>query len=320
MKKSLYTFIALFIITISSIIWAVNDFISEGSLEKQITVVFPPNTHFTTIADMLAGNRVIRHPLLFKALLFANGESSKVKAGEYYFPAHISAKDVAGLLASGKTVIHHFTVAEGLMTTEILEMLRNNSLLSGDITLDVKEGELLPETYNFSRGDKRNDMIMRMRHAMQKTLTEAWEGRIPNLPFSTPQQALTLASIVEKETGLATERSRVAAVYLNRLKKGMLLQADPTTAYAVTGGKNKLPHPLTYADLAMNSPYNTYRTAGLPPGPIANPGKASIIATLHPAQSDELYFVATGIGGHNFARTVAEHNENVRKYRESLKK
>jgi UPF0755 protein len=220
------------------------------------------------------------------------------------------------MMAAGRTVVHRLTIPEGLMTSEILEIIKNTEGLDGEITLDPQEGDLLPETYNFSRGDKRNDLITRMHHAMQKALQDAWEGREEGLPLTGPMQALTLASIVEKETGLASERPHVASVYINRLKKGMLLQADPTTAYAVTAGKHKLARPLTYADLQTESPYNTYRVQGLPPGPIANPGKASILATLHPDQSEDLYFVATGTGGHNFAKTAAEHEENVRRYRD----
>jgi len=315
--KFIYLIFSVFVLLAAGALWCEIDFNASGPLAESTILVFPPNTHFTAIADTLAEKNVIAHPFLFKLQAFARGESSRFKAGEYNFSAHIAASDVASMLANGKTVIHHLTIPEGLMTSEIISIVKAIPELDGEITLDIKEGELLPETYNYSRGDKRNDLLTRMRHAMQKTLEEAWTGRADGLPFTTPAQALTLASIVEKETGLASERPRVAAVYINRLRKGMLLQADPTTAYGVTGGKYKLPRPLTYNDLESNSPYNTYRSAGLPPGPIANPGKASILATLHPVQSDELYFVATGVGGHNFARTEQEHEANVRKFRET---
>ena len=316
MKTSLKTVIAALVLLIVGTWWLDHALTSEGPLDAPTTAVFASNTHFTDIADILASQRVIAHPLLFKLYAFVRGESSRFKAGEYAFPAHIPAIDVVYMIANGKTLLHRLTIPEGLMTSEILELVKLTTLLDGEITLDIKEGELLPETYSYSRGDKRNDILTRMRHAMQKTLAEAWEGRADGLPFTTPVQALTLASIVEKETGLTSERPRVAAVYINRLRQGMLLQADPTTAYAVTQGKFKLPRPLTYNDLKIESPYNTYFAPGLPPGPIANPGKASILATLHPIQSDELYFVATGTGGHNFARTPKEHEENVRKFRE----
>lgn len=319
MKQTIILILSVLVLAVSVAAWDTYDFYAAGPTENTITLVFPPSTHFTSIVDTLAENKIISHPFLFKAIVFLDGGSSRIKAGEYDFPPHISPREVADMLESGKTVIHHLTVAEGLMTSEVLQMIRNNDLLSGEITLDVKEGDLLPETYNFSRGDKRNDIILRMQHGMQKALLEAWEGRAGDLPFATPEQALTLASIVEKETGLPSERQRVAAVYINRLKRGMLMQADPTTVYAVTRGKYKLNRPLTRKDLESNSPYNTYKVAGLPPGPIANPGKACIIATLHPLQTDELYFVATGTGGHNFARTPEEHAQNVKKYLENLR-
>ena len=315
--KSLFNMVVVAIVALGiAALWAQHDFLGEGPLPATVTLVFPPGTHFTTIVDTLAENNVIAHPDLFKARVFLRGVSSRFKAGEYIFPEHVSARDVAIMMAQGRTVVHHLTIPEGLMTSEIEAIIAHEPALDGEITLDIKEGELLPETYNFSRGDKRNDILTRMRHAMDKALDEAWKGREENLPFATPEQAVTLASIVEKETSLASERPRVAAVYINRLHKGMLLQADPTTAYALTMGKYKLPRALTLDDLALKSPYNTYQSPGLPPGPIANPGKASIYATLHPVQSDELYFVATGTGGHNFARTVEEHAINVKKYRE----
>ena len=316
MKKRLYPAIASFVLLMVIIASGITSYYGSGNLENSTTVIIPQGARFSEITEILTENKIIAYPFLFKTIVFLNGESSHIKAGEYAFPAHVSPYETASILASGKTVIHHLTIREGLMTSEILEMVKNNAMLAGEITLDIKEGELYPETYNFSRGDKRNDLLARMRRAMQKTLEEAWAGRAENLPFADSQQALTLASIVEKETGIASERSRVAAVYINRLNKGMLLQADPTTAYAVTNGKAKLSRPLTLKDLTLDSPYNTYKTAGLPPTPIANPGKASILATLHPETSDELYFVATGTGGHNFARTLQEHSENVKKYHE----
>jgi len=314
--KTFFTMLAaLMAIAAGAVWWATAGFVEPGPLPQSVTITFPPGDRFARIVDTLAEQGVIAHPFVFEVLVFARGESSRFKAGEYVFPAHVSPKDVAILMASGKTVVHHLTIPEGLMTSEILELVKQAPALEGEITLDVKEGELLPETYHYSRGDKRNDLITRMRRALSRTLDEAWAGRAQGLPFTGPEQALTLASIVEKETGLPAERPRVAAVYINRLRRNMLLQADPTTAYAVTMGKHKLGRPLTAADLQLDSPYNTYRSMGLPPGPIANPGRASIFAVLHPMTSDELYFVATGTGGHNFARTQAEHEENVRKYR-----
>lgn len=317
MKALCYSVIGLCAVFLALLWWAEYDYTSPGDLADPVTLVFPSGTRFEQIADQMHGANIIRHPLLFKFQVFMRGKSSRFKAGEYAFAPHISPSAAADMIASGKSVMRHLTIPEGLMTSEILELVRKEPSLAGDITLDLHEGELLPETYFFSYGDKRNDILLRMKHAMQKTLEEVWKGRAEGLPLSTPQQAVTLASIVEKETGLTEERPHVASVYINRLRRNMLLQADPTTAYAITLGKARMERPLTLKDLAMPSPYNTYQTIGLPPGPIANPGKASLLATLHPATTDDLYFVATGKGGHRFARTESEHAENVRLYRQS---
>lgn len=312
-------FNAVVVLAVAAILlawWVEHDFTSPGALSEAVTLVFAPGTHFDEIADALAEKGVVSHPLLFKAQVFLRGQSSRFKAGEYTFPGHISPAGVADMIANGRAVKHHLTIVEGMMTAEILELVRKEPALSGDITLDIREGELLPETYVFSLGDKRNDMLLRMKHAMQKVVEEAWAGRQNGLPITSPFEAVTLASIVEKETALSQERAHVASVYVNRLHKGMLLQADPTTAYAVTEGKYRLDRALTYKDLATNSPYNTYRTLGLPPSPIANPGKASLQAALHPLATEDLYFVANGKGGHNFAATLAAHDANVKAYRD----
>lgn len=297
--------------------WADYDYHAPGDLEQPVTLIFLPGTHFDQIADQMAEKGVIRHAGLFKLQVFLRGKSSHFKAGEYAFAPHVSQSAAADMIASGKAVMHHLTIPEGLMTSEILELIKKESALTGEVTLDIHEGELLPETYFFSYGDKRNDMVQRMRKAMQKALDEAWASKAEGLPITTPQEAVTLASIVEKETSLTEERPHVASVYINRLRKGMKLQADPTTAYALTQGKAKLERPLLLRDLEIQSPYNTYYAPGLPPGPIANPGKASLHAALHPADTQDLYFVATGKGGHNFASTEAGHAANVRLYREA---
>jgi len=191
-----------------------------------------------------------------------------------------------------------------------------NPYLAGDITLDLKEGEILPETYHFTRGEQRNTILEKARQAMKKTLTEAFNGRAENLSIHSEQELLILASIVEKETGITTERPQVASVFVNRLNIGMKLQTDPTVIYAVTNGTMELDRPIYKRDLAYDSPYNTYVYAGLPPTPICSPGKAAIEAAAHPDSTPYLYFVADGeTGGHRFAKSLAEHNENVAHYR-----
>ena len=230
----------------------------------------------------------------------------------------ISLEQLADLLASGKVYLRKITFAEGLTSREIADILYNNDLLEGDFEIP-DEGEFLPETYTFSRGESRQKIIDQGKSAMQKVLQEAWNGKDSDLPLKNKEELLVLASIIEKETGVAAERPQVASVFVNRLRKGMLLQTDPTVIYAITKGQEELKRPLTYRDLAIDSPYNTYKYAGLPPKPICNPGAAAIMAAAHPDKTSYLYFVASGNGGHNFARTLAEHNANVHKWR-TLKK
>ena len=194
------------------------------------------------------------------------------------------------------------------LVREVLTLLKEEPLLEGEVSGDIPEGSLLPQTYHFTYGDQRSTLIDRMRSGMTQTMGELWDKRKPGLPFETQQQALTLASIVEKETGIDSERPRVAAVFINRLRKGMRLQTDPTVAYGLekTGAAS---HTLTLADLRTPTPYNTYLIDGLPPTPIANPGRAAIEAVLNPADTNDLYFVATGTGGHNFSATLEQHNK-----------
>jgi len=217
-------------------------------------------------------------------------------------------------LASGKLHWRKITFAEGLTSREISELLYDNELLDGDFT-PFKEGDFLPETYIFSRGEKRQKIVNQGKDALQKVLQKAWNERDTDLPLKNKEEMLILASIVEKETGIAGERPQVASVFINRLRKGMLLQTDPTVIYAITHGKYDLNRPLMRKDLEIDDQYNTYKYAGLPPTPICNPGAASIMAVAHPDKTPYLYFVASGNGGHNFARSLSEHNANVNKWR-----
>ena len=291
--------------------------VAEGPLDKTKNVLIPRGAGPATMAKILEAEGVIRHGRLFRVALMVDPNPKPIKAGEYEVPAHISMSALVDLLQSGKVVQRRLTVPEGSTTAEIIDLVRKTEALSGEVTLDVKEGDLLPETYFYSRDDTRDSMLLRMKEAMEKTLDEAWRKRTAGLPYASKRDALILASIIEKETSLAAERSRVAAVYVNRLRIRMRLESDPTTIYGVTGGKGMQGRDLTRADLQSSSPYNTYVVAGLPPGPIGNPGRASILAAVAPAPRERaLYFVADGHGGHAFAINLYEHNRNVAQWKE----
>jgi UPF0755 protein len=303
--------------------WAWQRYTKPGPLAQDRTVVIGRGAGVGAIAQQLTNEGVLPDPWTLRAGVRLFGEGRPLKAGEYRFAAHISPQSVLDKLMQGDVVQRQVTVPEGLTSHQVVELLATADGLEGDVAAAPPEGSLLPETYAFTLGDSRDAMIGRMRASMDAALAELWPKRAPELPLKTPEEAVTLASIVEKETGVAAERPRVAAVFVNRLKRGMPLQSDPTVIYAITGGKAAsvangegiLGRRLTRADLDADHPYNTYRIAGLPPGPIANPGRASIEAVLNPPTTKELYFVADGSGGHAFAETLDEHNRNVAKWR-----
>lgn len=289
---------------------------APGPLDQEKTVLFKRGQRFSDIVDTLGEQGVIRYPLLFKAIAAAQGDARKFKAGEYKFSAAITPESVIQMIAKGEVIVHKVTIPEGTTVAGVKRILENEPLLEGSITMEVAEGSILPQTYHFTYGDKRETLLARMQVAMDEALLKHWEKRARNLPVATPEEALILASIIEKETGIPEERPRVAAVFINRLRKGMLLQSDPTVAYGIS--KDKLERKLTRDDLQSSNPYNTYMNYGLPPTPIANPGEDAIAAVLNPFETEELYFVATGNGGHNFATNLKDHNKNVQAYRKAL--
>ncbi|MEO3429647.1 endolytic transglycosylase MltG [Pelagibius sp. CAU 1746] len=294
-------------------------FEAPGPLQDETVLIIPRGAGLSAISEDLSKAGVVADPLIFKFGVRLFADATALKAGEYAFAARSSMREVAALLASGRTLVHRLTVPEGLTSAEIVALLEEAEALEGETGEVPPEGTLLPETYHFHRGDPRADVLARMRQSMDEALAEIWDRRAENLPLKSPEEALVLASIIEKETGVDGERALVAGVFVNRLDKGMPLQSDPTVVYGITLGKAPLGRSLTRKDLAQATPYNTYQINGLPPGPIANPGRAALEAAVNPAQTEYLYFVAAGDGGHAFAKTLAEHNRNVAKWRKHLR-
>jgi UPF0755 protein len=268
------------------------------------------------IADQLERGGVIDSAPLFSAMTLVDGNHGALKRGEYTFKAGINMREVEQELLSGKVLLHSVTVPEGLTSEQIVQRLRDNDVLVGEVKELPREGSLLPETYKFARGETRQALLSVMAKAQLKAVDEIWKKRAPDLPVKSPGELVTLASIVEKETGKVEERPRVAGVFVNRLLKHMKLQSDPTIVYGLVFGKGTLGHSITKAELDQATPYNTYNIEGLPPGPICNPGKAALEAVANPAHSKELYFVADGSGGHAFAETLDQHLKNVAHWRQ----
>jgi len=285
-----------------------------GWRDQAVVVIIPRGESLRATADRLALAGVLRHPNLFIALLRWRGDARRLRAGEYAVPGRASLAEIVTLVTSGRVVQHAFTLAEGVTSAQVVALLAKEAALSGTITTIPPDGSLLPETYAYVRGERREALLARMRQAMERAVATQWASRSPGLPYASPGEAVTLASIIEKETGVAAERRHIAGVFINRLKNHIPLQSDPTVIYALSGGA-PLGRRLTKADLKIDSPYNTYRYRGLPPGPIANPGRAALAAALNPLATDDLYFVADGSGGHAFARSLPEHLKNVRRWR-----
>jgi len=295
--------------------WVYSEYVRPGPSTVETVVIVERGAGISGIGAVLAREGVISNPLVFRIALRVFARDKTLKAGEYAFAAGASQRDVVDLLDSGKTVVRRLTIAEGLTTAEILDLVSIAEGLTGPVPDGVGEGSLLPETYHFSYGDSRIDLVRRMQDGMREMVAAAWAIRAPDLPLSGPEEAVILASIIEKETGRADERGRIAGVFINRLRRGMRLQSDPTVVYGVADGKGALGRALTRSDLQSRTPYNTYVIDGLPPTAICNPGSASLEAAVQPAATGDLYFVADGDGGHVFARTLREHNANVARWR-----
>jgi UPF0755 protein len=286
-----------------------------GPLAEDRVVNIPRGSGIREIADVLLREGVIDQPWVFVGGVLVLKAREDLKAGEYQFKAHASLREVVATIVEGRVVTHQLTVPEGLTSEQIVARLGDGDILTGNIKEIPREGTLLPDTYNFTRGTTREQVIQRMQQSQQRALKEIWDRRSPDLPIKTPEQLVILASLVEKETAKPEERTRVAAVFVNRLKQKMRLQSDPTIIYGLVGGKGTLGRPIMKSEIEQPTPYNTYQIDGLPPGPIANPGRASLEAAASPARTRELYFVADGTGGHAFAESYEQHQKNVSRLR-----
>lgn len=287
-----------------------------GPLTQEVIVYITPGTSTRDISNTLKNQKIIDSFELFTGVSYWLRQEGGLQAGEYTFAPGMSLFDVIRRIQKGEVYKRHITIPEGLTTYQIVALLNADPYLSGPIEGMPAEGTLLPETYQYTRGMTRRSVMNRMEQAMRDQIQTLWSNRPSTFPLKSAHDAVVLASVVEKETGVASERSRVAGVFFNRLRLGMKLQSDPTVIYAITKGNGPLGRALTRADLQnTDSPYNTYLYAGLPPGPIANPGRDSLMAVFAPVVSDDLYFVADGTGGHAFAKTLDGHNQNVARWR-----
>ena len=295
------------------IVFAQRQISGPGPLEADKIAIVRGST--ADVVDQLEREGIIDKGFLLTLYWQLTGKGSQIKGGEYVFRKEASLEQITETLVEGKSILHQVTLPEGRTSDDIVEILRNDPNLAGDIKVVPKEGTLLPETYKFARGMSRNQMLDLMAQDQSKLIRDIWAKRTPGLPLSSPQDLVTLASIVEKETGKADERPRVAAVFINRLRAKMPLQSDPTVIYGLIGGKGSLGRGILKTELQQPTPYNTYIIPGLPAGPITNPGRAALEAVANPSQTRELYFVADGTGGHVFAETLEQHQRNVAKWR-----
>lgn len=310
MKKLL---VAIVIAALAAAAVLVFQWTAKGPLTVDTDVVIPRGASLAAAAEQLEDAGAIRSPEVFRLMARLLGGSAPIKAGEFRVPAGSSEAAILDILQHGEAIQRLIVIPEGLPSILVHEKLMAEELLSGEVPVPA-EGSVLPDGYSFERGETRVEVLKRMQDAMTKTLAELWATRKPAAVVTTPEDAVNLAAIVEKETAKSEERRTIAGVYSNRLRIGMMLQADPTVIYPITKGK-PLGRRIRQSELRADNGYNTYAKVGLPTGPIANPGRASIEAVLDPETTDALYFVADGSGGHVFARTLAEHNANVVKWR-----
>lgn len=301
-----------------AVYYAMNSYEKQGPLTANTNFIVRNGAGIQEIASNLERNNIVSDGRVFRFMSEAYLEDKEtLKAGEYEIKAGASMQEIMELLKSGKSILYSVSLPEGLTVKQMFNRLNADPVLEGNLPAELPaEGTLRPDTYKFSRGTKRTEILAQMAAAQKTLVDQIWERRDPDLPVQSREDFVTLASIVEKETGIADERSRVASVFLNRLDKGMRLQSDPTIIYGIFGGDGKpADRPIYRSDLDRKTPYNTYSIKGLPPTPIANPGRAALEAVANPSRTKDLYFVADGTGGHVFATTLDEHNSNVRRWR-----
>jgi UPF0755 protein len=320
MLSALSGFLTFFVVgaigLVAGIVFIEKQANDPGPLQADKVVLIPKNIGTGEIATLLKREGVINQTFLFELQAFISRQRGPLKAGEFLFKARTSIEDAIDTLIQGKAILRSITLPEGLTSEQMVQRIRDNEILTGDITEPPREGTLLPDTYKFERGETRQQVVNRMQRAQRDALNQIWSRRSPELPIKTPQELVILASIVEKETGRADERSRVASVFINRLGRRMKLQSDPTIVYGLVGGKGTLGRGILRTEIEKATPYNTYVIEGLPPGPIANPGRAALEAVANPSRTKDLYFVADGTGGHVFAETLEQHQKNVQRWRQ----
>lgn len=320
MRKLFFLFLFGVLACALSVSWFDNLVKSPLPITEKFVVDMPQGAGARTLAKQLIQYKLLAHELIVKLAIKGYGFEKKLKAGEFLIEPNMSLLNILEKISSGKVVMHKITIPEGLSSYQIVKLINDNEFLVGNIDFEVAEGSVLPETYTFYKGAKKEDIIKQAQKAMKDSLQKIWDDRTDNLPLKSKEELLVLASIIEKETGINSEREKVSSVFVNRLNKGMLLQTDPTVIYALTLGKTELKRSLKRKDLQVDSPYNTYKYAGLPPKPICNPGTEALKAAANPIKSPYFYFVADGDGGHNFSKTLTEHNQNIQKWLKKIRK
>lgn len=311
--------LTLFVVVLASfggvLAWGQHQFEKPGNNVGEVVFEVKPGERLQSVSERLVSEGLVDNAIIFRLGAKYSGKANRLKTAEYPIPPYASMATILDIVISGSGLNYQITVPEGWTSFQVVAKLLEDPVLTGEVTEIPPEGSLAPNTYSFAKGDTRVSVLRRMTEAQHKIITEAWALRAEGLPLKDTDEALTLASIIEKETGIAGERDVVSSVFINRLNRGMRLQTDPTVIYGITQGKGDLGRGLRRSELRAKTPWNTYVIDGLPPTPIANPGKAAIEAALNPATTNFLFFVADGTGGHAFAETIDQHNENVAKWR-----